>query len=240
MIKSFEAPRCESCHTYRHCLVSRLSNEEKTDFRQIIGYQAKVKKGQHLAVQGVADSEIYLIRCGGFKTSLLTEDGLEQVTGFRMAGEIVGLEGLFKAKQPSSAVALEDSEVCAISAPHVTTLGGKWIIFHQRLIEMLQQEIGELNHLLVTRNKKNSSQRLIGFLLNQSKKNEEMGLSGRHLRLKMSRTEMGNYLGLKIETVSRKLTQLSLQGLIQIDRRVIQIQNIQALSASQASFISED
>ena len=154
-----------------------------------------------------------------------------------MAGEIVGLDGMFKEKTPSSAVALEESEVCAVPINLIKELGDQWTMFRQSLMEMMQNEIEELNHLLITLNTKKSSDRLATFLINYSEKNAAKGMSAQHLKLYMTRTEIGNYLGLKIETVSRKLSLMSMQGLIKIERRTIQIPDLKEFKASLTSSV---
>ncbi len=229
MKKYISTSICSNCHTYKNCLVGQLPFDDQPAIEQIITQRIKLKRGANLAVQGDSVTALYLIRFGAIKNSVLTADGYEQVTGFRHAGDVAGLDGWFKKKQPSNTTVLLDSQVCVLSISEIQRLEAVLHGVNTRLIERMQNEISELNQLLAEINGKDAIERLGTFFLAQSEKQKKMGLSPHQLRLPMTRTEMGNYLGLTVETVSRKLTQLELLGIIKIDRRNILIQNIQAL-----------
>ncbi len=220
---------CSNCHTYNMCLVGELPCDAQSTIEQIITQRVRLKRGDNLAVQGDEVTALYLIKSGVLKKSVLTIDGYEQVTGFRHAGDVVGLDGWLKKKQPSNATILNDTEVCVLSISEIRRLGTILNGVNTHLIERMQNDISELNQLLAEINSKHAIERLGTFFLTQSEKQKKIGFSPTHLRLPMTRIEMGNYLGLKVETVSRNLKQLELLGIIKIDRRNILIQNIKAL-----------
>ena len=230
---------CSSCHTYKNCLVGQMPLDDQPAIEQMITQRVRLKRGENLGVQGDEVTALYLIKFGDLKKSILTKDGYEQVTGFRHAGDIVGLDGWLKKKQPSNATVLIESEVCVLSISKIQRLEAVLHEVNTRLFERMQNDISELNKLLAEINSKHAIGRLGTFFLAQSEKQKKMGFSPTHLRLPMTRIEMGNYLGLKVETVSRNLKQLELLGIIKIDRRNILIQNIQALKNCQDKFLMD-
>ena len=220
---------CSNCHTQKICLVGQLSFDDQPAIEQIITQRVQLKRGDNLTVQGDDVTALYLIRYGAIKNSVLTADGYEQVTGFRHAGDIVGLDGWSKKEQPSNAKVLLDSEVCVLSKLDIEQLEARLHGVSACLFERMQNDIYKLTHVLAEVNQKDAIERVGAFILGLSEKQKKMGFSTSHIQLPMSRKDMGNYLGLKVETVSRKLTQLEALGVIKIDRRNIQIQNSEAL-----------
>ncbi len=229
---------CDICSTYPSCFASRLPKSEQGGFRHLFPVQKAFRRGRHLTTQGDGVRSIYLIKSGAFKSSIVSEDGFEQVLGFKHAGDVIGLDGLFKERQPSNAVALDDSIVCSVSMHDIKQLDERFSIIRFFLIAKLQNEISELSQMLIMINQMNSATRVVSFILGQSEKSTQMGLPTKQLRLQMTRGDIGSYLGLKIETVSRKLTELAQQGLIKIDHRMIKIEKSQELKNYQNKQLS--
>ena len=184
------------------------------------------------ALYGVGDrvEAVYAIRAGFFKTSVMSEDGREQVTGFHMEGDVVGLDGLGDGHHLSRAVALDESEVCVISVAKLMQLGVENQPIQHHLYRMLSREISREQSVMTMLGGLSAEERLAAFLINLSRRLQARGHSPEDFRLPMTRQDLGSYLGLKLETVSRTLTKLHAQGLIDVQRRHIQIRRLHALA----------
>jgi CRP/FNR family transcriptional regulator len=233
MLKFKSASLCEDCYAYNACLASKCSTHEHRDFGQTVKFQRKIKRGDTVATERKNDSHIHLIKSGSFKISVLTREGFEQITGFKQGGDVIGLERLFKEKYWSDSIALKDSIVCSVSIHDIKKKDGQFELIHNQLFNILQNEITDLYRLITMINQMDSVSRVANFILMLSEKNRIHGFSPYQLQLDMTRTDIGSFLGLNIETVSRKLTELSNGGSIKIDRRMVEIKNINTLSSYQ-------
>lgn len=173
---------------------------------------------------------IYAVQSGSFKSTLALADGLEQVSSFHMVGELLGLDGVADGRHASRAVALEDSEISTLSYAHLTDLSSALSGVHHILMRLISREIVRSHCHMVVLGSLNSTQRLAAFLLNQSERLSARGYSALEFHLKMTRGEIGSFLGLTLETVSRAFTELQEQRLVQVKRRHIVIANLDGLS----------
>jgi len=157
------------------------------------------------------------------------KDGREQVTGFQMAGELLGLDGLASGRHASSAVALEDTEICAIPYAHLSELATTSPQLHIAMSRMMSREIVREHGLMMLLGSMNAEQRLAAFLLNVSQRLKARGYSSTEFHLRMMRVDIGSYLGMKLETVSRTFTAFQQQGLLKVDKKHVKILDLDAL-----------
>jgi CRP/FNR family transcriptional regulator len=181
---------CSNCNLRELCMPMGLDAEQMQRIDDIVATRRKVKRGGLLFRNGEAFTSLYAIRTGFFKTCVATEDGRDQVTGFQMAGEIIGLDGIVNDHHTCDAVALEDAEVCVMPFDK---------------LEDLSREV-------------NLVQRL-----------HARGFSKSELVLRMTREEIGSYLGLKLETVSRTFSKFAEENIIEVRQRHLRILDTDAL-----------
>jgi CRP/FNR family transcriptional regulator, anaerobic regulatory protein len=220
---------CSQCNLRELCLPVNLSNEELGQLDELVAVRKRVPRGQHLYRSCDAFEAIYAIKTGFFKTDVLLEDGREQVTGFQMAGEILGLDGIGSEKHTCSAVALEDSEVCVIPFVDLENysreIGALQHHFHKVMSREIVRDHGVMMLLGIMR----AEERLAAFLLNLSQRFTARGYSPTEFNLRMTRNEIGSYLGLKLETVSRAFSRFQDEGLINVHQKHIQILDVAGL-----------
>ncbi len=210
------------------CLPARLGEEEVTRLEHIIRRNRPLQKGDHLFRAGEPVQQIFALRSGALKTYLLDQDGTEQITGFVMPGELVGIDAFGRSSFPSYAMALETSMACTIPLTELEELAGSIPNLRRHLLNTLSQELhGEQEHLRHT--KESAEQRLATFLLGLSSRFSNRGLSALNFILPMSRGEIGNYLGLTTETISRLFTRYRQLGLIESQGREIRLIDVRGL-----------
>ena len=195
------------------------------------GIRRRVRRGEYLFHCGASFHALFGVRAGSFKTVLLTEDGREQVTGYHMAGEILGLESIGSEFCSSDAIALEDSEVVEIPFAELDALACRDAALQRELFRLLAAEIQRERGLMLLLGSMRAEERLATFLLNLSKRLAARGWSATHFILRMTREEIGSLLGLKLETVSRILSRFQAEGMISVRNREITIQRMDALKA---------
>jgi CRP/FNR family transcriptional regulator len=220
---------CSSCSVVELCLPIGLTGPEVERLDTLIAQRFKVKKGAALYRAGDPLRSLYAVRIGSFKTSVLSVDGREQVTGFQMPGEMLGLDAISTDLHACNAIALEDSEVCPIHFAHLEKLAGELPSLQHNLNKILSREIVRDHDMLMVLGNMNSDERLAAFLLNLSQRLSMRGFSPRNFVLKMRREEIGSYLGLRLETICRGIAHLRDQGLAEINGREVRIQNLDGL-----------
>jgi CRP/FNR family transcriptional regulator len=198
---------------------------------RVSGTRRRVRRGEYLFHCGAPFHALYGVRAGSFKTVLLTEDGREQVTGFHMAGEVLGLESVGSENCGSDAIALEDSEVVEIPFAELDALACREPTLQRELFRLLAGEIQRERSLMLLLGSMRAEERLAAFLLNLSKRLAARGWSATHFILRMTREEIGSLLGLKLETVSRILSRFQAEGLISVRNRDVSILELCALKA---------
>jgi CRP/FNR family transcriptional regulator, anaerobic regulatory protein len=190
----------------------------------------RVKRGATLYRMGDSFENLYAIRSGFFKTAVLMEDGRDQVTGFKMIGELLGLDGIGSDQHMSDAVALEDSEVCVIPYERILRLGTDKPMLARELNRMLSREIVHDQGVMALLGTMQAEERVITFLLNLAQRLKARGYSATQFILRMTREEIGSYLGLKLETVSRVFSRLQSLELIKLEQnRSVLLHDLEAL-----------
>lgn len=191
----------------------------------------RIKCGEPLYHAGENFTSIYIIRTGFFRSTMTLEDGREQITGFSMAGEIIGIDGIHGGAYSCSTAALEDSEVCVISYARLQQASMHTPAIQQYFHRLLGREITRDYRLMLLLGSMCAEERLASFLLNLSARYEARGYSASAFNLRMTRDEIGSYLGLKVETVSRALSKLQKLGFISIKGRRVGIPSVARLGA---------
>jgi CRP/FNR family transcriptional regulator len=174
---------------------------------------------------------LYAIRLGHFKTYQVNRDGAEQITGFQMAGELLGMDAISADQHHCTAVALEDSEVCEIPFASLQQLLAEMPTLLRHFHRMMSQEITREQSVMLLLGNMQATQRFAAFLVNLSSRYEARGYSPTTFQLRMSREEIGNYLGLTIESISRLLSKFKKEGLVRVSNREIELLDPRMLKA---------
>jgi CRP/FNR family transcriptional regulator len=199
----------------------RIDLEQLQQYVQVL--RRRLEPGQYLYRAGQPFHALYLIKVGSVKTCELAADGREQVTGFRMAGELVGVESIGLAVCTSDAVALETTEVWELPYPPVLLACLRIPELQQRLTDAMAEEIRRDRSWMLALGTLTAEQRVAAFLLDLAARYESLGFSRSHFILRMSRADMASYLALKHETVSRALSHLADVNCIAVKRREMRI-----------------
>lgn len=197
--------------------------DEMKKLDEVVEKRRRVKQGEQLFASGDTFTSLYAIRTGFFKTCVTSEDGREQVTGFQMAGEIIGMDGIVSDHHNCNAVALEDAEVCVMPFASVEDLSRELPMLQRHVHKIMSREIVRENGVMMLLGNMRAEERLAAFLLNLVQRLHARGLSQSELVLRMTREEIGSYLGLKLETVSRAFSKFSEEGIIEVKQRYVKI-----------------
>lgn len=220
---------CETCSLHQLCLPLELSHSDIEELERIIKRRRPLQRGEHLFQAGDAFTSIYAIRSGSVKTFTTTDDGQEQVTGFHLPSELVGLDAITTERHNCTARALETTSVCEIPFNRLQELGSKIPGLQRQLLRIMSREILEDQDLMIWLGKKTAEERLASLLLRISKRFSDRNFSAREFNLSMSRTDIANYLGLAVETVSRLFSRFQSDGLLSVDRKHVVIQDMDGL-----------
>jgi CRP/FNR family transcriptional regulator len=222
---------CSNCNLRELCLPYGLNKCELERLDDLVSTRRRVKRGDHLYRAGAPFDAIYAIRSGFFKTDVLLEDGRDQVTGFQMAGELLGLDGISSEHHTCNAVALEDSEICAIPFSRLESLSREIQTLQRHFHKVMSREIVRDHGVMMLLGTMRAEERLAAFLLNLSQRFTARGFSHSEFNLRMTREEIGSYLGLKLETVSRAFSRFQDEGFISVQQKHIRILNVVGLKA---------
>lgn len=214
---------CSNCSLRELCLPVGLSTDEMKELDALISQGRPIKRGESLYRAGEPFTSLFAVRVGFFKSSVISEDGREQVTGFHMSGELMGMDAISTDKHTCDAIALEDSEVCELPFSEIETLSRNVPILQHHLYKVMSREIVRDHGVMLLLGNMKAEERLAAFLLNLSQRFAVRGYSSTSFHLRMTREEIGSYLGLKLETVSRILSRFQDQGLIKVQNRLIEI-----------------
>ncbi len=195
----------------------------------LVQERVRVHKGETLYRMGEPLTAVYAIRFGTLKTHVTMEDGRTQITGFHLPGEVVGLDGLSEMQHASDATALEDTEVCVVRFDDLQSLSGTLPSLQQQFLRLMSKEISQDQIMLITLGSMRAEERLAAFLVNMSERLSMRGYSSSEFVLRMSREEIGSYLGLKLETVSRLFSRFAEAGLIQIRQRHVKLVDMEGI-----------
>jgi CRP/FNR family transcriptional regulator, anaerobic regulatory protein len=221
--------QCSTCHLRELCLPCGLGDIDLTRLDGLGFTRRRIKAGDTLYREGDRFQYLYAVRSGTLKSSLTLSDGREQVSGFHIAGELVGLDGVAQSRHASSTMALEDTEVCAISYTALSELAISTSGMQHIVSRLMSREIMREHTLMMLLGSMNAEERLAAFLLNLSQRYAARGYSDREFHLRMSRAEIGSYLGMKLETVSRAFSAFQQQGLLEVDKRHIRVLDLEEL-----------
>ncbi len=206
-----------------------LTPDELDRVDEVVAARRKVKRGTTLFRTGERFTSLYAIRTGFFKTSVVSEDGKDQVTGFQMAGEIIGLDGIVNDQHTCDAVALEDAEVCVMPFNRVEEISREVISLQRHVHKIMSREIVREHGVMLLLGSMRAEERLAAFLLNLVQRLNARGFSKTELVLRMTREEIGSYLGLKLETVSRTFSKFVEDGIVEVKQRHIRIVDAEML-----------
>ncbi|MEP6723018.1 MAG: fumarate/nitrate reduction transcriptional regulator Fnr [Variovorax sp.] len=220
---------CSNCNLRELCMPVGLLPSELDRIDDIVATRRKVKRRETLFHSGERFTSLYAIRTGVFKTRVATEDGRDQVTGFQMAGEVIGLDGIVNDHHTCDAVALEDSEVCVMPFDRIEELSREITSLQRHVHQIMSREIVREHGVMLLLGGMRAEERLAAFLLNLVQRLHARGFSRSELVLRMTREEIGSYLGLKLETVSRTLSKFVTDGFIEVDNRHVRIVEPDAL-----------
>jgi len=219
---------CQNCPINQLCLAATLDSDELSLLDNIVEHPKALQKSETLFYAGEELSYVYAIRSGSIKTFSISRDGEEQITGFHQAGDLIGIDALANNRHKSFAKALEPTEICAIPFEKLEALAMSIPKIHHQLMAVMSNEISKHYDLMLTLNQRSADQRLAAFLLNMYKKSEDYK-SRPEISLNMTRAELGNYLGLALETVSRLMSRFKKDHLIELDHREVKIVDLPKL-----------
>jgi CRP/FNR family transcriptional regulator, anaerobic regulatory protein len=225
---------CAACSMHQLCLPMGLDDADMSRLDAIIGRRRKVPRDTHLYRMGDPFTNLYAIRLGHFKTFQINVSGEQQITGFQMAGELLGMDAIGTERHHCSAVALEDSEVCDIPFSRLEDLFSHIPTLLHHFHRMMSQEITREQSVMLLLGNMRAGQRFAAFLVNLSSRYAARGYSSTAFQLRMSREEIGNYLGLTIESISRLLSRFKKLGVLQVSNREIVILEPSRLKAMAA------
>ena len=207
-----------------------LQAHELRRIDELVTTRRRLKRREALFRAGDTFTSLYAIRSGVFKTRITTEDGRDQVTGFQLAGEIIGLDGIVNDHHSCDAVALEDAEVCVMPFERVEEISREVAVLQRHVHQVMSREIVREHGVMLLLGSMRAEERLASFLLNLVARLRKRGFSSSELVLRMTREEIGSYLGLKLETVSRTLSKFAEDGLIEVKQRHLRITDGEALA----------
>ena len=206
-----------------------LSEQELLRVDELVAVRRTVKRGASLFHNGEKFTSLYAIRTGFFKTTVNTEDGRDQVTGFQMAGEIIGLDGIVNELHTCDAIALEDAEVCVLPFDRIEEISREITSLQRHVHKIMSREIVREHGVMLLLGSMRAEERLAAFLLNLVQRLQARGFSKSELILRMTREEIGSYLGMKLETVSRTFSKFAEDGMVEVKQRHIHICDADAL-----------
>lgn len=222
---------CSNCSLSDLCLPHGMSHDEMDELDKIVRRQQPYQPGQHIFRAGDPGIALFAVRSGALKSYCTTEDGDEQVIGFTLPGEVVGLDGFSDGSYVSSSVVLETASVCEIPYDKLENMCHVLPGLNHQMMRVVSKEIGADQGMLLLLGKRTAEERLAAFLLGLSTRYHSRGLSASEFNLPMSRQDIGNYLGLAIETVSRLFAGFQKNNLLTVNRRQIVLTDMPKLRA---------
>lgn len=211
---------CTTCAFSQVCAASGYGKPELRELHCLVEHAPTLAAGAHIFRTGDAFRAIYAVRAGSVKTVWVDADGREQVLGFYLPGEMIGLNAIYPEQYPCDAIALEPTQLCRFSFPAMSALAARLPSVQKHLFRMLSKEIGTASLLAGDHT---ADQRVAAFLMDLSERLAQRGFSPTELHLSMSRSDIANYLRLAAETVSRVLGRFRDQHLLQIDSREVRL-----------------
>ncbi len=217
---------CSRCSLGELCLPRSLSPEEVRRFEQIVNRSRPIHAGEHLFRAGDEFRAIASVRTGCFKSFVIDQDGQEQVLGFHLPGEIIGLDAIHSGRHMANVVALDTGAVCTLTFDSVSGLARHMPGLQSELFRVMSERICELETIS---GDLSADERIALFLLSLSDRFARRGYSEREFILAMSRRDIASFLRLATETVSRVLARMQKAGLLRVDRKQVRIRDLEAL-----------
>ncbi|ALK99606.1 transcriptional regulator [Massilia sp. WF1] len=227
--------KCGQCAYRTLCLPLGLTENEMTRLESAIGCRRRVARGAPLFRAGQAFGNLFAVRFGHFMTCRSDHRGKRYITGFQMAGDLLGMDAIGNGEHASTALALEDSEVCEIPYERLRQVMAEipkvMDHFHRTMSQEILRDQSAIRFLGIL----SAEERLASLILNLSARYAMRGFSSRRFQMRMSRDDIARYLGLTLETVSRQLARFRDKGLIRLDRRELEILDMRRLEALAAA-----
>lgn len=220
---------CGQCSLAELCLPGGLNQTEIEQLNRIIRRRRPVPRGDHVFQVGDPSQSLYAVHSGCVKTCIPTSDGHEQILGFNLPGELVGLDALENENHICGAVALETVHVCELPLAQLKDMCHCLPGLPHRLLRLIGREVTAKHAMLLLLGKRSAEERLATFLLNLASRFRQRGFSEKEFGLSMPRDDIANYLGLARETVSRLFTRFQIDGLLSVQRRYIHIHDMDRL-----------
>ena len=214
---------CSACNLRELCLPVGLSSPDLERLDSLVAQRRQLARGEDLFRAGDRFTSVYAVRTGFFKTGLTLEDGREQVTGFQMTGELLGLDGISTDAHTVTATALEDSQVCIIPFDQLEELSRDFTELQRQFHKIMSREIVRDHGVMLLLGSMKAEERLAAFLVNLTQRLHSRGYSSSEVVLRMTREEIGSYLGLKLEPVRRTFSRFQDEGLLDVKQRQIRI-----------------
>ncbi len=214
---------CSGCKLRELCLPVGLNGEELMHLDTLVQTRRTLPRGEALYRSGDPFHALYAVRAGFFKACVGAEDGRDQVTGFQMAGELLGFDGIGTGQHACDVVALEDSQVCVIPFEQLEALSRQFAALQRQIHKVMSREIVREHGVMLLLGSMRAEERLAAFLLNLTQRLAARGFSGTALVLRMTRAEIGSYLGLTLETVSRAFSKFQDDGVLEVKQREVRV-----------------
>lgn len=227
---TLESTHCSTCMMGNVCVPAGMPSHEVTQLDDLVKERIRIEKGQALYQHGEVLDALFGLRTGSLKTQIIEASGQHQITGFYLPGEIIGLDGMMEGIHSSAAIAMEDSEVCVVRLDAIDEISRYVPTLQQQIRRLMSKEIARSHQVLLALGSMRSEQRLAAFLINLSQRLAALGYSSTEFIMRMSREEIGNYLGLTLETVSRLFSRFAREGMIRVNQREIKILDQAALN----------
>ncbi|MEE4330914.1 MAG: helix-turn-helix domain-containing protein [Wenzhouxiangella sp.] len=221
--------RCEDCALFSLCFAQEVSEEERSELNRWLKRGQPVARGEHLFHEGQNIKSVRVVRSGSVKSYQLSANGDEIVSGFYLPGEIIGIDGLSGQKHNGFAVALEESRTCDIPFRDFMSMLDKSPKLNQVMLRLLSEEMAETRELLLVVGRLDARTRVALFLLSMSRRLARRRQDPDQFRLTMDRRDIANYLGLTIETVSRTLSAMQREGIIEVRGKLVSLVDRSAL-----------
>ena len=216
---------CSNCSLSELCLPAGLDKNSLEKLENAVNRSNPVQKGQSIFHMGDSFTSLFAIRSGSAKLIRTTESGEEQIIGFYLPGELLGLDAIEDDIHKCSAIALETMTYCSFPFSRLEELGQIIPGLQHQMFRLMSKELSSENEMLLSISNKKADERIATFLMNISQRYRSLGYSSTDLKLAMSRQEIGNYLGLTIETVSRIISRFQNENIISTNRKHVQIEN---------------
>ncbi|MDG6882433.1 Fumarate and nitrate reduction regulatory protein [Phocoenobacter uteri] len=230
MVGKCSSIHCQNCSISQLCLPFTLNDHELNQLDNIIERKKPVQKSQIIFKSGDELQSLFAIRSGTIKSYTISENGEEQITAFHLPGDLIGFDAINSMKHIGFAQALETSMICEIPFDILDDLAGKMPKIRHQIMRLMSNEIKNDQDMILLLSRMNAEEKLAAFLYNLSQRYSARGFSAREFRLTMTRGDIGNYLGLTIETISRLLSRFQKSGMITVQGKYITINEMDLLT----------